>query len=537
MLSTIVKKIFFVLIALFFLAALFVSFVLFQEKLLEFKYFVGYSFSHQYKKDRELIAPYFDEKFYMEHYGEVVRKSGLSPVDHFLKRGWYSGNWRNHTDPNSWFNTTLYQERLWSEFQKNRGKIDRIIDIFRIRTNPFVDFLNQSKLKNHLEDIEVFARKDEVARAWLAVEGLMRLDRFNVVLHIPSYIKSEDLVRFTPQVKRGLKLLPDNSQNKSFYHSDFIRNPDKYALSGLSPEMASYYGDSVTYVKQDFSYLMHRLVVYSGWIKVGKINPTMINIAQYYDEPLALAPFIGDYNQRLALIFKVVASGKLRSGTVELRALNFKDYLVRIAGGFDLCILGTKLPIKNLKIIPGCMSAWIDEKELNKNKEFSVSFLLTALNRKSDKWNYKLRSEIWEREKDFKIPTRFYLSYRDKDKFPKNIQNRAMPTPSKKYIFNSQFNIATENIVQEYYFTEKILGCFVSLTVPIYIGCPNIYDYFDPRGMIVVKTLDELVAAANSLTPDTYARMLPYLKENKKRALKLLDLEKNIISEFGKKLY
>ncbi|MBU0744821.1 MAG: hypothetical protein KKE11_05575 [Gammaproteobacteria bacterium] len=530
-----IKKIFFVLIALFFIAILF---ILFHEEISEFKYFFGYSLSSQYKKDHDLILPYFDEKFYLEHYGEAVKKSGLAPIDHFLKRGWYSGNWRNHTDPNSWFNTTLYQDRLWGKLQKSSAKFDRIKDVFRIRTNPLVDFLNQPKLKDHHESVvEVWTRKDELGRAWLAVEGLMRLDRFDVVLHIPNHLSPEALVRFMPQAKRGLKLLSDNNKNKSFYHSDFIRNPDRYMLSDLSSKNLSDYGDAITYIKQDFSHMMHRLVVYTGWIKVGKINPTMINIAQYYDEPLALAPFMGDYHQRLAIILKVITSGKLSSGTVEFRIQNFKDYLVRIADGFDLWILGAKLPIKNLRIIPGCMSAWINEQELSKNKEFSVSFLRTAQNRKSDKWNYKLRPEIWEREKEFKVPTKFYLSVRDKDKFPKDVQNRVMPSSSKKFVFNSQFNIATENIAQKDYFTEKLLGCFIALTVPIYMGCPNISDYFDTRGMIIVQSVDELIAAANSLTPSTYAGMLPYLKENRKRALKLFDLEKKILSEFGKRLY
>lgn len=40
----------------------------------------------------------------------------------------------------------------------------------------------------------------------------------------------------------------------------------------------------------------------------------------------------------------------------------------------------------------------------------------------------------------------------------------------------------------------------------------------------------------SDLTPTTYNAMLPYLKKNKKRALKLLNLGKEIISEFGKKL-
>ena len=511
---------------------------MFQEKLLELKYFVGYSLSPQYKQDRNSIKNYFDEKFYLKHYGKAVKKSGLAPIDHFLKKGWFSNDWHNHTDPNSWFNTTLYQERLWNKPPKNENRIDYLIDIFRIKTNPLVDFLNQPRLKNHNNNIEVWLKKDEVARAWLAVEGLMRLDRFNVTLHAPNNINPKDIICFAPQVKRGLKILLDNKQNKSFFHSDFIRNPSKYKLTDLKSQKVSHYADtdSITYVRQDFDFLMHRLYNYTDWMETGRINPTMINFLHYCDEPLIGAPFFENFTQTLAIILKGVARGNLKA-LREFRNQNFKDYLVRIADGFDLCIVDAKLPIRNLKIVPGFMGTYIDEQELSKKKEFSISFLLTMKRGRSDKWDYKLRDKIWEKEKDFKIPTKFYLSYRDKDRFPKNLQNRVMPTSSKKWVFNSEFNIAIENTRQEYYFTEKILGCFISLTVPIYMGCPNISNYFDPRGMIIVQSVDELIQAANSLNPRTYQTMLPYLKKNKKRALKLLNLEKEIIAAFGKKLH
>lgn len=519
------KNIFFISLTLFFLA---IFILIFYEDLLEFKYFIGYSLSSQYQKDRKLIEPYFDKSFYLNHYGNAVKKTGLEPIDHFLKKGWYSSNWKKHTDPNSWFNTILYQERLWRETKKNR---DLFSYIFKIDSNPLVDFLNQPKNDKHHTTIEVWAKKDELTRAWLAIEGLLRLNKFNVVLHATNNLTPKDKIRFAPQIKRGLKFLPDNNQNKSFYHSYFIRNPEKYNLPNLKLKQ----GYPTTYVKQNFSYLMHRLY-FINWKKVGRINPTMINIAHYCDEPLAYAAFYGNYSQRLAFILKNILHGG-RDNFNIICIQTFKEYLIRIAEGFDLCLLNTKLPLRNSKIVPGCMSTWVNEQELNKNKEFSVSFLLTKKDKKGSEWNYKTREEVWAREKEFKIPTRFYVSLRDKDKIPKNLQNRLLPTYSKKWIFNSAFNIAIENTRQEYYFTEKLLDCFIALTVPIYLGCPNIYNYFDPRGIIVVQTVDELIKVTNSLTPEIYYSMLPYLKENKKRAMKLVALEKNIIFEFGKKLH
>lgn len=41
-----------------------------------------------------------------------------------------------------------------------------------------------------------------------------------------------------------------------------------------------------------------------------------------------------------------------------------------------------------------------------------------------------------------------------------------------------QYSIAIENSAQENYFTEKINDCFIFLTMPIYWGCTNIFDFF-----------------------------------------------------------
>jgi len=54
------------------------------------------------------------------------------------------------------------------------------------------------------------------------------------------------------------------------------------------------------------------------------------------------------------------------------------------------------------------------------------------------------------------------------------------------------FSIAIENCKEDYYFTEKLLDCFLTGTVPIYWGCPSIGDYFNVNGFYTFDNLDEL---------------------------------------------
>ena len=51
------------------------------------------------------------------------------------------------------------------------------------------------------------------------------------------------------------------------------------------------------------------------------------------------------------------------------------------------------------------------------------------------------------------------------------------------------FNVAVENNQSETYFTEKLLNCFATGTVPIYFGATNLSPWFDMRGVIPFKSL------------------------------------------------
>lgn len=47
-----------------------------------------------------------------------------------------------------------------------------------------------------------------------------------------------------------------------------------------------------------------------------------------------------------------------------------------------------------------------------------------------------------------------------------------------------RFSLAIENARIEDYFTEKITDCYLAESCPIYMGCPNIEDYFDAQSML-----------------------------------------------------
>ena len=82
-----------------------------------------------------------------------------------------------------------------------------------------------------------------------------------------------------------------------------------------------------------------------------------------------------------------------------------------------------------------------------------------------------------------------------------------------------RFCIAMENDYANNYFTEKLLDCMLSGTIPIYHGCKNIEKYFDVNGIITFETVDELTDILNNLTKKDYTSRLSSIQKNYEIAL------------------
>ena len=77
------------------------------------------------------------------------------------------------------------------------------------------------------------------------------------------------------------------------------------------------------------------------------------------------------------------------------------------------------------------------------------------------------------------------------------------------------FSVAIENVsCDDNYFSEKIIDCFLTGTIPIYHGCTHIGEFFDERGILSFQTQEELDAIINSLSLEKYNSMLEYAKIN-----------------------
>jgi len=161
-------------------------------------------------------------------------------------------------------------------------------------------------------------------------------------------------------------------------------------------------------------------------------------------------------------------------------------------------------------------TTWVDYTKTYP-KKFAVS---TIVGGKSDPRyvGYALRHKLFNAKDSINIKKEFYLS--SAFRWPgADYANNLVLGDDKGVMFDCMFHIAIENVYLNNWFSEKLLDCLLTRTIPIYFGTPNIGQYFNNKGIISVRTVDEMVQACNGLTEDYYYSLVDVIEENYHRAL------------------
>ena len=109
------------------------------------------------------------------------------------------------------------------------------------------------------------------------------------------------------------------------------------------------------------------------------------------------------------------------------------------------------------------------------------------------------------------------------------IGNNPLIGDSKDPLFlDYQFSVVIENCRLNNYFTEKLVDCLITKTIPIYYGCPNISNWFDTRGWIILETtsIQEFRAKCGKLP--NYDAHINVINENFERAKQYSSIATNL---------
>lgn len=205
--------------------------------------------------------------------------------------------------------------------------------------------------------------------------------------------------------------------------------------------------------------------------------------------------------------------------------MSYQDYLIKNYTKFKYILTF------NQEIIQKCPNArkylygttWMSPKDYEtiniENKEFKIS---TIVGDKSQTIGHRLRKTILDNEHRLR-PIDFYVS-NSSIKQGKEIVGLSKFKTFKTY----QYQIVVENSQQLNYFTEKLIDCLITKTIPIYWGCPNIHEYFDTTGWIIFNDIQELQDKLNSLTSESFFKYSDVIQSNFLKSKDLTHIDKNI---------
>lgn len=91
-----------------------------------------------------------------------------------------------------------------------------------------------------------------------------------------------------------------------------------------------------------------------------------------------------------------------------------------------------------------------------------------------------------------------------------------------------RYSICIENCRENYYFTEKLIDCLLTGTVPIYWGCPGIGLFFNLDGIIQFNHPSELKKILSSLSESDYSQRLTAIRENFQLACRYTFAERHV---------
>lgn len=176
-----------------------------------------------------------------------------------------------------------------------------------------------------------------------------------------------------------------------------------------------------------------------------------------------------------------------------------------------------------------------DDKKYS-NKNYQISFMSTS---RLGTEGYQLRQEVWNsKHKIQTVPSVFWSSARAdtlQNNFSNTLHDGLLPGGKKENLFFSQFSIIIESTKQKNYFTEKLIDCMLTKTVPIYFGCPNTSDFFCDKGILKFNNIDELINITNTITPDTYNQLSESIEKNFNAAKKYANFATRVQDEINER--
>jgi hypothetical protein len=245
------------------------------------------------------------------------------------------------------------------------------------------------------------------------------------------------------------------------------------------------------------------------------LSPNLDWFREIYDYDIAI------YTDKMCFSQKLDNSKINCAWIIEPPIINGENYrdIVISQDNFKYVFTHNKNTLSNLRngVYVPHGGTWLREEDINvHHKTKNCSFIFS-----NKDWNsyHRLRHRIAARfENDNRVD--FFGSG---SKNPVEFKIEAL----KDYMFS----IVVENSIESDYFTEKILDCFLSGTIPIYLGSKTTSNYFDSDGIIYFDGDEDLPNILETLNTTLYESKIDSVRKNFELSKKYVFPEK-IIQEY-----
>lgn len=268
-----------------------------------------------------------------------------------------------------------------------------------------------------------------------------------------------------------------------------------------------------------------KITINCAWVSPQKMTMTdgIEVLMNTYDPESA-------YVVDLACLFSPLASSYPPNKRVMATAepsgyMGYTDDLISKIGSFyGAGILSWHSQLKHLpQTKPFRMgSSWVTWSSDPSRKEFGIGGIFSGKNAPGFP-GYVFRKQIISRQSEIKTPGTVFS--------PTGIWHgvpHEYPQKSKEPSLRYMYHFAVENCREEGYFTEKLLDCFLTYSIPLYYGDPLIGNVFLTDGMIMIDE-NNFIDKVNSLTPELYRSKAGAMEENRRRAEKYWHFEDNVV--------
>tara|TARA_Y100000592_G_C5384848_1_gene275260 strand:- start:81 stop:941 length:861 start_codon:yes stop_codon:yes gene_type:complete len=242
-------------------------------------------------------------------------------------------------------------------------------------------------------------------------------------------------------------------------------------------------------------------------------NNPQSDITYFIKDGIYQTGIVSQSNTRIALLTECRMMDPTRYNFLEENHILF-DYIVT----YDDRLLEL---FPNKTIITPYSSTWIWPKQQQKvHHKSKICSYITSKKQYSDIQRMRINLlDYFYNNKEYNIE----LYGRGHNPLPENHENDDYDGKILG-LKDFAFSIIIENHVQKNYFSEKLMDCLLTGTVPIYYGCSEISKYFNLDGLILFDNEQELKKIIKNLTLDDYNNRINAINENLELAKQYRDI-------------